>query len=91
MASELEQRLGYTFRNRKLLEHALTHSSYANENRKDGLTSKNGHEFLGDSVLGFVVASYLFETYPERPGGRTHQIACGTGMRKKVWQQLQQS
>ena len=69
MASELEQRLGYTFRNRKLLEHALTHSSYANENRKDGLTSNERLEFLGDSVLGFVVASYLFETYPERPEG----------------------
>lgn len=84
MASELEQRLGYTFRNRKLLEHALTHSSYANENRKDGLTSNERLEFLGDSVLGFVVASYLFETYPERPEGELTKLRAALVCEKSL-------
>ena len=48
----LEARLGYTFRDRALLENALMHSSYANENRARGYTSNERLEFLGDSVLG---------------------------------------
>ena len=84
MASELEQRLGYTFRDQKLLEHALTHSSYANENRKDGLTSNERLEFLGDSVLGFVVASYLFETYPERPEGELTKLRAALVCEKSL-------
>ena len=47
----LEARLGYTFRDRSLLENALMHSSYANENRARGYTSNERLEFLGDSVL----------------------------------------
>ena len=53
---KLEEKLGYTFRNRELLLHAMTHSSYANEHRGTGLTSNERLEFLGDSVLGMVVA-----------------------------------
>lgn len=62
----LMDKLGYTFKNPKLLEKALTHSSYANEGRH-GLESNERLEFLGDSVLGFVAAKYLFEkeTGPE--------------------------
>ncbi|MBS6366113.1 MAG: ribonuclease III [Clostridiales bacterium] len=84
MASELEQRLGYSFRNHKLLEHALTHSSYANENRKDGLTSNERLEFLGDSVLGFVVASYLFKTYPDRPEGELTKLRAALVCEKSL-------
>lgn len=69
MASELEQALGYTFRDRALLENALRHSSYANENRKEHLTSNERLEFLGDSILGFVVADALYRTYPNHPEG----------------------
>ena len=69
MHSELEQALGYTFRNRSLLENALRHSSYANENRKEHLSSNERLEFLGDSILGFVVAEYLYRTYPDHPEG----------------------
>lgn len=62
----LMDKLGYRFRNPRLLEKALTHSSYANEGRH-GLESNERLEFLGDSVLGFVAAKYLFEkeTGPE--------------------------
>lgn len=67
--NELEEKLGYHFRNRGLLEHAMTHSSYANEHRGAGLTSNERLEFLGDSVLGVVVADYLFQEHPDMPEG----------------------
>lgn len=64
---DLEKKLNYTFRNPALLEEALSHSSYANEHRAGHLNSNERLEFLGDSVLGFVAAKYLFEkeTGPE--------------------------
>ena len=56
-----EEKIGYKFKDKKLLERALTHSSYANENK---LPHDNERlEFLGDSVLGFVTAEYLFEEF----------------------------
>ena len=69
MRSELEKRLGYTFQNKHLLENALTHSSYANEKWKNSLASNERLEFLGDSILGFVVAEYLYRSCPEHPEG----------------------
>lgn len=56
----LEEKIGYTFRDPKLLENALTHSSYANEHRDIGLSSNERLEFLGDSILGLVVADHLY-------------------------------
>lgn len=53
------ERIGYTFQEPMLLENALTHSSYANESNR-GLKSNERLEFLGDSVLGFITAGYLF-------------------------------
>lgn len=64
----LQQKLNYKFNNVKLLENALTHSSYANEVR-NGLTSNERLEFLGDSVLSIIVADYLFLHYKEIPEG----------------------
>ena len=66
---ELEEKLGYRFRNIGLLAHALTHSSYANEHRSSGITSNERLEFLGDSVLGMVVAEHLFAKHPNMPEG----------------------
>lgn len=66
---ELEEKLGYRFKNIGLLEHALTHSSYANEHRALGITSNERLEFLGDSVLGMVVAEHLFAAHPDMPEG----------------------
>ncbi|MGM9608380.1 MAG: ribonuclease III [Oscillospiraceae bacterium] len=65
----LEERLGYQFKNRGLLENALTHSSYANEHRETGISSNERLEFLGDSVLGMVVADHLFREHPQMPEG----------------------
>lgn len=69
MLSELEKSIGYTFQNKRLLENALTHSSYANEKWKNSLASNERLEFLGDSILGFVVAEYMYRQYPENPEG----------------------
>lgn len=66
---KLEAKLGYTFQNGTLLRHALTHSSYANEHRSEGLTSNERLEFLGDSILGMVVADHLYHTHPDMPEG----------------------
>ena len=60
MIKDLEEHIGYRFRNITLLQNALTHSSYANERWHDGLMSNERLEFLGDSILGMVVAEYLF-------------------------------
>ncbi len=65
----LEKKLEYTFRNRELLSEALNHSSYANEHRSSGISSNERLEFLGDSVLGFVTAEFLFKTYGKLPEG----------------------
>ena len=65
----LEEKLGYRFANRALLENALTHSSYANENRAKGVQSNERLEFLGDSILGMVVADHLYRNHPDLPEG----------------------
>lgn len=65
----LENSLGYRFRDPALLDEALRHSSYANEHRNDAVQSNERLEFLGDSVLGFVTAEFLFTRYPDLPEG----------------------
>ena len=67
---ELEERIGYRFRNAALLRTALTHSSFANENMSGRLGCNERLEFLGDSVLSLTVCNYLYRTYPELPEGR---------------------
>lgn len=69
MIKDLENAIGYRFKNITLLQNALTHSSYANEYWHDSLRSNERLEFVGDSVLGMVVAEYLYRTFPERPEG----------------------
>lgn len=73
MYTQLQAGLGYIFRDEKLLENALSHSSYANE-RRDGRSSNERLEFLGDSILGFVVADYLYGLYPDKPEGDLTRI-----------------
>lgn len=67
--NKLEERLEYRFKDVGLLRNALTHSSYANEHRDMGLTSNERLEFLGDSVLGMVVADQLYREHPDMPEG----------------------
>lgn len=65
---QLEQRLGYSFRDRACLETALTHSSYANE-QAHRHASNERLEFLGDAILGFCVAKAIYRLYPDMPEG----------------------
>ena len=71
---ELERKIGYEFKNPELLKNALTHSSYANENRNEGMSSNERLEFLGDSVLGFVTAKHLYSMRPELPEGKMTRL-----------------
>lgn len=66
--SELEKKIGHTFKNQQLLTEALSHSSYANENKKTRRSNER-LEFLGDSVLSIVVSEYLFEHFSRFPEG----------------------
>ena len=88
---DLEEKLGYTFQDRKLLEGALYHSSYANENRGRGIASNERLEFLGDSVLGMVVADHLYRAHPDMPEGeltRTRAALVCEGSLVKVAREL---
>jgi len=69
MIKDLEAAIGYRFKNITLLQNALTHSSYANERWHDSLMSNERLEFLGDSILGMVVAEYLYRNFANRPEG----------------------
>ena len=89
---KLEEKLGYTFQNRALLENALTHSSYANENKHTGAQSNERLEFLGDSVLGMVTADYLYRVHTDLPEGdltRTRAALVCEGSLVEVAQQLE--
>ena len=69
MINELEAAIGYRFKNITLLQNALAHSSYANERWHNSLKSNERLEFLGDSILGMVVAEYLYRNFADRPEG----------------------
>jgi ribonuclease-3 len=71
---ELEQRTGYRFKDRGLLEHALTHKSRAAEDASGGVADNESLEFLGDAVLGLVVADLLFRRYPGYNEGQKSKI-----------------
>ena len=71
---ELQAKLEYRFHDRALLLTALSHSSYANENKSAGLSSNERLEFLGDSVLGQVVSSHLYLSYPKMPEGQMTRL-----------------
>ena len=70
----LQERLGYRFRDRGLLEHALTHKSRAAEDATGGVADNESLEFLGDAVLGLVVADMLFRNYPDSDEGQKSKI-----------------
>jgi ribonuclease-3 len=71
---ELQERVGYRFKDRGLLEHALTHRSRAAEDASGGVADNESLEFLGDAVLGLVVAEMLFRRYPEYNEGQKSKI-----------------
>ena len=71
---KLQENLGYRFRDESLLRGALYHSSYANEHRNENIVSNERLEFLGDAVLGFVSAEFLYSRFPHAPEGELTRI-----------------
>lgn len=86
MIKDLEKAIGYRFQNITLLQNALSHSSFANERWHDSLMSNERLEFLGDSILGMVVADFLYRNYPDRPEGELTRMradmVCETSLAK---------
>jgi ribonuclease-3 len=74
LLSELEQKIGYSFRSRALLDRALTHRSFANERASEKCQHNEAMEFLGDSVLGFVVSAWLLERFPDLSEGKLSKM-----------------
>lgn len=74
MLKDLETALGYSFHNRELLHTALSHASYAYEFHQDSLRSYERLEFLGDSILSFVTADFLYRTFPHKQEGELTRI-----------------
>jgi ribonuclease-3 len=74
LLSDLEQKVGYSFRSRALLDRALTHRSFANEQAADRCQHNEALEFLGDAVLGFVVSAWLMERFPETSEGKLSKM-----------------
>lgn len=72
--AQLEEKLGYRFSSRRLLEKALVHKSFANEKLGDPAASNERLEFLGDAVLDVVVAGHLFSKYPELSEGELSRM-----------------
>ncbi len=69
MFDELEKILGFSFKNKDLLKTAFIHRSYLNEHSEENLPHNERLEFLGDSVLGFIVSEHLYLKYPNHPEG----------------------
>ena len=72
--NELQELLGYEYKNRELLKQALTHSSYANEHQLGKNGSNERLEFLGDAVLELVSSEFFYEVYPDKPEGELTKI-----------------
>lgn len=74
LLNEFESKIGYKFNDITLLDRGLTHSSYANEQKKKRVAYNERLEFLGDSVLGLVVSDYIFDKYPDYPEGELTKL-----------------
>ena len=87
---KLEEKIGYSFKDKSLLQTALTHSSYANE-KHDRSLSYERLEFLGDSIVGLVTAEFLYSHEPALPEGRMTrlraELVCEASL-KKVAEEL---
>lgn len=84
-----EDIIHYKFNNPQLLHEALSHSSYANENKKSRRSNER-LEFLGDSVLSVVVSQYLFEHYKNLPEGELTKIRASLVCEKALYNFAQQ-
>lgn len=82
---ELEKLIDYNFKNKKLLQQALTHSSYANEHRGSNIKHNERLEFLGDAVLSIVVADYIYANCPDLPEGELTKLRSALVCEKALY------
>ena len=85
-----EEKIGYRFQNPALLRAAVTHSSYSNENREKKIHNNERLEFLGDSVLGFLCAEYLFAQYRELPEGQLTKLRAAVVCEQSLFEVAKQ-
>ena len=78
----IEKSIGYTFKNKEILEKALTHTSYAYENKID---SNEKLEFLGDSILEFISSKYLYKNYPMLKEGEMTKVRATVVCEKSLY------
>ena len=83
---EFQEIIGYKFTNEKLLKNALTHSSYANENKGQKVIFNERLEFLGDSVLSLVVSRYIYENFPRLPEGKLTKMRAAVVCERALWE-----
>ncbi len=81
--TELEKIIGYRFKDRSLLDTAMTHSSYSNERGHGSFNERL--EFLGDSVLGFIAAEYFYRRFPDKPEGELTRIKAAYVCEKALY------
>ena len=79
---EIEKSIGYVFKNKELLKKALTHTSYAYENRVE---SNEKLEFLGDSILEFISSKYIYQKYPELKEGEMTKVRAAVVCEKSLY------
>ncbi len=80
----------YSFSDPQLLTNALTHSSYSNENRDKNVKDNERLEFLGDSVLGFITADYIFENYVDLPEGQMTKMRAAAVCESALYEYAEQ-
>lgn len=83
---EFQEIIGYKFSNEEYLKVALTHSSFAHENKDKNTKFNERLEFLGDSVLGLIVSKYIFENYPELPEGKLTKMRAAVVCEKALYE-----
>lgn len=83
---ELQNKIGYHFKNIDLLTEALTHSSYANEHKAQHIKYNERLEFLGDAVLSIVVSDYIFKNCPELPEGELTKLRASLVCEKSLFE-----
>ena len=84
MYETLEKRLGIHFENPALLQQALTHRSYIYETAGEGLSSNERLEFLGDSILAFISADYLYRAFPDLNEGELSDLRAALVRRETL-------
>ncbi|MCI8637223.1 MAG: ribonuclease III [Clostridia bacterium] len=79
---KIEESIGYIFKDKNLLKKAMTHTSYAYENKVD---SNEKLEFLGDSILEFISSKYLFKNYPKLQEGEMTKVRAAVVCEKSLY------